>query len=114
MNAIQAMPSGGRITLGLATTHAKPPKGHDGLEGQYLRIDVKDEGEGIGDEQLRHIFDPFFTTKDVGQGTGLGLSIAYGIVSDHGGWIDVRSRRGEGTCVSVLLPLENAPCPVES
>ena len=108
MNAIQAMPGGGRIEVTLVAIHAKPPEGHDGHEGEYLRIDVQDEGEGIPAENLRHLFDPFFTTKDVGEGTGLGLSIAWGIVNDHGGWIDVSSRPGEGSCLSVFLPLERA------
>ena len=106
MNAIQAMPRGGRIELTLRSIHAKPPRDHQGHEGEYLRIDVKDEGVGISAENLHHIFDPFFTTKDVGKGTGLGLSIAYGIVSEHGGWIDVASRPNEGSCFSVFLPRE--------
>lgn len=114
MNAMQAMPRGGRIELRLVSVHAKPPRGHEGHEGEYLRIDVKDEGEGISAENLRHIFDPFFTTKDVGEGTGLGLSIAYGIAHEHGGWIDVSSQLGDGSCFSVFLPLERASCPAES
>ena len=53
-------------------------------------------------------FDPFFTTKDVGEGTGLGLSIAYGIITEHGGWIDVSSHQGKGSRFSVYLPVERA------
>ena len=73
--------------------------------GDFARIDVRDEGVGISKDQLHHIFDPFFTTKEVGEGTGLGLSIAYGIVEDHGGWIEVESVVGKGSRFSVFLPL---------
>ncbi len=59
---------------------------------------------GIPEENVQHLFEPFFTTKAVGEGTGLGLSIAYGIVQEHGGWIDVTSRPGEGSCFTVFLP----------
>ena len=73
--------------------------------GDFARLNVRDEGVGISNDHLHHIFDPFFTTKEVGEGTGLGLSIAYGIVEDHGGWIDVESVVGQGACFSVFLPL---------
>jgi signal transduction histidine kinase len=69
-----------------------------------VRIDVRDEGTGIAEEHLPQIFDPFFTTKDIGEGTGLGLSIAYGIVHEHGGWIEVDSQRNQGACFSIFLP----------
>ncbi len=68
-------------------------------------LDVEDEGDGIPPENLPKIFDPFFTTKDVGKGTGLGLSVSYGIVSDHGGRIQVVSAPGTGSRFSVFLPL---------
>ena len=61
---------------------------------------------GIAKEHLPQLFEPFFTTKDVGAGTGLGLSIAYGIVEEHGGWINVQTRVGEGSCFTVFLPKE--------
>jgi len=74
-----------------------------------VAIDVEDNGRGIAPENLPRIFDPFYTTKEVGKGTGLGLSIAYKIVSQHGGRIDVRSRPGEGTTVTVILPVAPPP-----
>ncbi|HEX4333374.1 MAG TPA: ATP-binding protein [Usitatibacter sp.] len=74
-----------------------------------VAIDVEDNGRGIAAEVLPRIFDPFYTTKEVGKGTGLGLSIAYKIVSQHGGRIDVRSTPGEGTTVTVVLPVAPPP-----
>ena len=74
----------------------------------YVRVDISDNGHGIPDSVLPKIFDPFFTTKDVGQGTGLGLSIAYKIVQEHAGRIEVRSKVGQGTTFSVLLPVKAA------
>jgi signal transduction histidine kinase len=74
----------------------------------YDCLIVEDHGQGIEPEHIEHLFEPFFTTKDVGEGTGLGLSIAYGIVEEHGGWIDVTSRVGEGSVFSVYLPVESA------
>jgi signal transduction histidine kinase len=71
-------------------------------------VAVADQGEGIAAEYLEQIFEPFFTTKDVGEGTGLGLSIAYGIVEEHGGWIEVTSELGQGSCFTVFLPQEPA------
>ncbi len=94
LNAGQAMPDGG--TLEIAT-------GRD-TSGRFVCIRFTDTGCGISEEYLEKIFDPFFTTKEH-RGTGLGLSVSYGIVNSHGGRIEVHSRSGEGTTVSVLLPL---------
>jgi two-component system NtrC family sensor kinase len=77
-------------------------------DGHVLRITVADNGPGIAQENQKKIFDPFFTTKPVGKGTGLGLSICYGIVKKIGGEISVRSRPGEGSEFSILLPLKEA------
>jgi two-component system NtrC family sensor kinase len=92
-NAIDAMPDGGILTL-RATRSG----------GQAL-VEIKDTGVGISPENLPKIFDPFFTTKDVGRGTGLGLAVCYGIVSEHGGRLDVRSNVGVGTIFTISLPI---------
>jgi len=104
MNGIQAMPHGGRLLVSIEACEAlSPVDGPRGSTRPYLRIRIDDQGEGIAAADLPHIFEPFFTTKGVGEGTGLGLSVAHGIVSDHGGWIDVQSEVGKGTGVSIYL-----------
>jgi len=106
MNGIQAMPDGGRLELRLEPQGELIRPGSEAPQpGRWCGIRVADQGQGIAVEDLPHIFDPFFTTKDIGQGTGLGLSIAYGIVEEHGGWIEVVSTPGEGSQFSVFLPL---------
>jgi len=110
VNAIQAMPAGGAITIQIGWRHAEPPDDHDGLAGEYVYIDVQDEGEGIPDDIIEHIFEPFFTSKQVGEGTGLGLSLSYGIIKEHSGWISAASVPGEGSCFSVYLPPEEGRC----
>jgi signal transduction histidine kinase/CheY-like chemotaxis protein len=75
------------------------------LQGGNLRIIFQDNGPGISEENLSKIFDPFFTTKEVGKGTGLGLSLCYGIIREHGGVIQVRSKPGEGATFIIELPL---------
>ncbi len=106
-NAFQAMPDGGETVVSVESVNTEPPTGVDAYSERFLRINVKDQGKGIAPEDLPNVFDPFFTTKDVGEGTGLGLSIAYGIVREHGGWIDVSSKVGEGSCFMIYLPQEN-------
>jgi len=110
-NAWQAMPAGGEVAIVVSSTAAQPPPGLAPLAQRYACVSVTDQGIGIPAADLQYIFDPFFTTKDVGQGTGLGLSIAYGIVQDHGGWIDVCSQAGQGTRMAVNVPMEEEPCP---
>jgi two-component system NtrC family sensor kinase len=73
----------------------------------YAAITFSDTGEGIADDDLEKIFDPFYTTKPYGKGTGLGLSICYGIISDHGGALIVRSKKGEGSAFIVRLPADS-------
>jgi signal transduction histidine kinase len=98
LNALHATASGGEVTVTTARD----------LETGGLRLEVRDTGAGIAEEDLGHVFDPFFTTKDPDLGTGLGLMICHRIVSEHGGSIEVRSRPGEGTTFSVLLPTGEA------
>jgi two-component system, NtrC family, sensor kinase len=92
-NAIDAMPEGGTLTL--RATHSD----------SRVLVQVRDTGFGIPPENMTKIFDPFFTTKDVGRGTGLGLAVCYGILSDHGGRLDVRSSIGVGTTFTITLPV---------
>jgi two-component system NtrC family sensor kinase len=114
VNAIQAMPDGGSVQVLLTRLRgAAPPRGAI-RPGEFLRIDVLDEGTGIEPEHREQLFEPFFTTKDVGVGTGLGLSIANSIVQEHGGWIDVQSDVGRGSCFRVFLPMEDARCAATS
>jgi two-component system, NtrC family, sensor kinase len=106
MNGIQAMPSGGTLTLSVEQTE---PLAHPEKPAEnpipYAQISVMDTGDGISEEHLPHLFDPFFTTKEIGQGSGLGLSIAYGIVQEHNGWIAVQSELGSGSQFRVYLPI---------
>ena len=105
MNGMQAMPDGGRLWTTIGLERIRPPHTAGGREKDCLVIDIADEGEGIRPENIPHLFEPFFTTRGMGQGTGLGLSIAYDIVQEHGGWLDVKSDPGSGTCFSMYLPL---------
>ncbi len=114
VNAVQAMPLGGTITMRVGRRPAKPPEAQDSSAVQYDFIDVQDEGEGISDEAIDHIFEPFFTTKQIGEGTGLGLSLSYGIIKEHGGWISATSHLGKGSCLSIYLPPEENACSDES
>jgi PAS domain S-box-containing protein len=100
MNAAQATGSGGNVWL-RATRDA-----------QHFLIDVRDDGPGIPGDVLPRIFEPFFTTKPTGQGTGLGLSVSRGVVQQHGGWIEVRNRDGQGETgaqFTVRIPLSTQP-----
>lgn len=106
VNAAQAMPNGGELTLSLDRVHLDECECYLGqtLSGPHVRLCVADTGVGMDEEVLAHIFEPFFTTKSVGDGTGLGLSTVYGIVQDHGGGIRVTSRPGHGTAFDVFFP----------
>ena len=91
-NAIDAMPEGGTLTFKAFS------------ERRRVVIEVSDTGVGIKNEDVSKIFEPFFTTKEVGKGTGLGLSVCYGIITDHGGRLNVRSNIGKGTTFTIFLP----------
>ena len=93
VNAIQAMPNGGKLFL------------RTGKSGDYVCLVVEDTGMGMSEEVMKKIFMPFFTTKDVGQGIGLGLAVVHGIVTGHRGSISVQSKVGEGSRFEVLLPV---------
>jgi signal transduction histidine kinase len=114
MNGIQAMPDGGQLEIGLQMKYSYHPALSTDQEQNYVAIKIKDEGNGISEDNINHVFEPFFTTKNVGEGTGLGLSIAYGIVREHGGWIDVKSKVGEGSCFTIYIPLEVDECAEKS
>jgi signal transduction histidine kinase len=109
VNAIQAMPKGGTLTIHSCEEFVAPPAGVSTSAGSYACLHVEDTGTGMTSEQLRHAFEPFFTTKEVGSGTGLGLSVAHGIVRDHGGWIAATSAVDKGSRFSMYLPSLHKP-----
>lgn len=102
INAKQAMPDGGTLSLSCENTYVTPEEGLPLNPGPYLKITVKDHGVGIPKDQLNRIFDPYFTTK--AQGNGLGLATSYSVVKKHEGHIYVESELGLGTAVYVYLP----------
>ena len=105
LNGIQAMPDGGLLKMDVyCPLDPQPPEHSTAHQGPWLCLEVCDQGIGMDAETIRYIFDPFYTTKDIGKGTGLGLSIAYGIIEEHGGWIDVDSTPGVGSCFRIYLP----------
>ncbi|MBI2377675.1 MAG: HAMP domain-containing protein [Deltaproteobacteria bacterium] len=102
VNAIQATHPGGAVTIGLETGSYRGGAGPE--RSAEVRLFVLDDGVGIPEENKARIFEPFFTTKEPGEGTGLGLPVAHGIVSEHGGWIEVTSQLGQGSCFSIYVP----------
>jgi len=112
VNAHDAMPNGGRLRITTcATQREREDMGRYGVRpaGRYAMVAVNDTGSGMSAETLSHIFEPFFTTKELSKGTGLGLSTVYGIVQQHGGWIDVVSELGQGASFQIYLPAASGP-----
>ncbi len=112
LNARDAMPHGGSLHFEINRILVQPGERSpmaDMFPGIWIRISVRDTGEGISTDNLPHIFEPFFTTKSVGEGTGLGLAQVYGIIKQHDGFIDVKSRVGHGTVFTIFLPALASP-----
>ena len=106
VNAWQAMPGGGELYVKtenviLDADYVKP---YEVTPGRYVKISIRDTGVGMDDATQQRIFDPFFTTREMSRGTGLGLASAYGIIKNHGGFIDVYSKKGHGTIFNFYLP----------
>lgn len=107
-NAAEAMQDGGTITIATGNLYVdKPIPGYDTVEvGEYVTFSVTDTGVGISEDDLGRIFEPFYTKKLMGKsGTGLGMSVVWGTVKDHNGFINIRSTVGEGTTITLYLPV---------
>ena len=112
INARDAMPTGGRLTLAITRAELPSPPAIAHLDarlGCFVCLSVTDTGCGMDETVLKRIFEPFFTTKEVGKGTGLGLATVFGIVKQHEGWVEVDSAVGRGSSFRVYLPAGTAP-----
>jgi PAS domain S-box-containing protein len=112
LNAVQAMPNGGTITVRAENLHPGAKPGLPSPGSHYIKISVQDQGSGIPPEHLQRIFDPFFTTKH--KGRGLGLATAYSVVRKHEGLIEVESKTDQGTTFHVYLPASAQAMPTDS
>jgi PAS domain S-box-containing protein len=114
LNARDAMPHGGKLTIATCNREISVAHNNDGNEthgadaaarpGRYVVLTVSDNGVGMDQETQKHIFEPFFSTKELGKGTGLGLASVYGVVQQSGGWVSFRSQLGHGSSFSIYLP----------
>jgi len=104
VNAKDAMPEGGTLSIRAKPVTLKGEATEEGLSGEFVAIRIADTGQGIAAEHLTRVFEPFFTTKDVGKGTGLGLSQVYGFAKQSGGMATVASAEGRGTAITIFLP----------
>jgi signal transduction histidine kinase len=112
INARDAMPDGGHLTIETTTMQLDPgfaQTGEDLQPGDYVVLSVSDDGQGMSAETMAKVFEPFFTTKPIGQGTGLGLSMIYGFLKQSGGHVRMYSELGVGTSVKLFLPVSAAP-----
>jgi PAS domain S-box-containing protein len=107
INARDAMPEGGTLTICTARLQLEPEPDHPG--GDFVRVRVADTGEGMSEEILARATEPFYSTKPTGKGTGLGLAQVYGIVQQCGGTLRIDSAPGRGTCVDLLIPAAEPP-----
>ena len=110
LNSRDAMPTGGNITI--SSTLVEVGSAHvaqhpDGLVGTFVCLSVRDTGHGMDAETMERMFEPFFTTKEIGKGTGMGLATVYGVLKQHGGWIEVESAVGKGTTIRNYFPLSD-------
>ena len=96
VNARDAMPEGGRLTIATRREAGPTPLG-------YVAVEVSDTGVGMDETVRKRVFEPFFTTKDVGKGTGLGLSMVYGFVTQSGGHVGLQTAEGKGTTVTLYF-----------
>lgn len=104
INAWQAMPGGGDIFIQTENYTGKGTRTFVMPQANYVRISISDTGVGMDEATRQRIFEPFFTTREMGRGTGLGLASVYGIVKNHGGYIDVESQQGKGSSFIIYLP----------
>jgi len=112
LNARDAMPGGGRLTIQSSMAVLGENDVHNQLDahpGWFAILTVSDTGVGMDDNVKQRIFEPFFTTKEKGKGTGLGLSMVYGVAKNHGGFVNVYSEAGEGSTFKIYLPLSGKP-----